>query len=139
MRSLRRNGIYVLAAAILITTTGCPALVASRTSNQGGGNILTVGAKLGSDSIGTLNPDEWQILTDNAATIAQQYGANLGGIGSIPSLTDAEAAAVVTLLDENGVNTFNDLQLLADDIAAGNVTVPPELANFAAQLIGQAT
>ena len=95
----------VFCCATLVSLGGCP-LIQTRTNNQGGGNLITAGVKLASDNVGGLTADEIQIVTDFA--ISQQ---------SLPieALTDAQAGAIVTFLDDNNVNTVEDVQNLIND------------------------
>jgi len=135
MRSPNRIGICVLSAIVLIAVVGCPD---TRTSNQGGGSIITVAAKLMTNPsdppIGDLNPDELQVLADNMTTLAGMAGITLPEGVTIPSLTDDEASAIEDFLEANGVNNLSDLQSLASAIEAGTIDVPDSLMSLAAAL-----
>ena len=133
-----RRGAVIVAAALLVTAIGCFDLD-PRTSNQGGGSLISAGLKIAQDQIGDLNPDEWQILADNAPTIAAQVGVNLGQLGQLPSLTDDQAAAIVQFLDDNNVRTQEDLERLAQQIDAGQVVVPQILVDLGTSLFTTST
>ena len=128
-----QRGICVLAAAILITIAGCAGLD-SRTGNQGGSNIVSVGLHLANDTLGAMNPDDWQVLTDNLPQFASTLGIDIGN-ASLPPMSDDEAAALVAFLDANGANTTEDIQSLVAQIEAGTVEVPEELLNWGSQLV----
>ncbi|RMF80653.1 MAG: hypothetical protein D6744_08000 [Planctomycetota bacterium] len=89
----------------LMTLTGCPQQ-ATRTSNQGGGNIITAGAKVAGGNISSLTPDEVQVLADKVASNTTDL--------DIPELTDEQAAAAVDFLVANDVNTIEDVQNLIE-------------------------
>ena len=80
--------ICVLSGMVLTLCVGCPD---TRTSNQGGGTVLTVAAKLQSNPsdppIGELNADEWQIVADNLPLLAQMLGYPLPENLVLPTLT----------------------------------------------------
>jgi hypothetical protein len=132
MRFPFRMGLCVLAAVVLIAVVGCPD---PRTTNQGGGSLLTVAAKLMSNPsdppIGDLNPDEMQILTDNLAMLAGQFGYSLPEGVTISSLTDEQAQAIADFLDDNGVTYLSDLQNLASSIESGEIELPAALQDLA--------
>ncbi len=76
-----------------------------RTSNQGGGNILTAAAKIAAGRISTLTPDEVQILGDTVSANSPQVEI---------SITDEQAADAVRFLKDNNVNTIQDIQRLVE-------------------------
>ena len=127
-----RIGLCVLSAIVLTAVVGCPD---PRTSNQGGGSLLTVATTLLSNPsdppIGDLNPDELQILTDNLAMLAGQFGYSLPEGATISSLTDEEAQAVVDFLDNNGVTYLSDLENLASSVESGEIELPDALGELA--------
>jgi hypothetical protein len=90
----------LLCCTMLVSLGGCP-LVQTRTSNQGGGNLITAGLKIANDNLGGLTPDEIQVLTDLAISQASL---------PIPALTDAQAAAITQFMDDNNLNTIADVQ-----------------------------
>ncbi|UCD28788.1 MAG: hypothetical protein JSV03_17205 [Planctomycetota bacterium] len=124
MRMIQRVLLCCLAVMLLFAATGCPSLD-PRTSNQGGGSLLTIFGKVGDNGvIGDLNPDEWQILTDNLPSFAAALGIEIPSDVTIPQLTDEQAQDFVNLLDENNINTIEELQAAIDD---GTITVPESL------------
>ena len=86
--------------------SGCIFPTDPRTSNQGGGNILTATGKIASGQLASLTPDEIQILADTAAQANPQ----------IPDiqLTDEQAQAASDFLKANNVNTVEDIQQLIE-------------------------
>jgi len=132
MRTVWRTGACLLTAAILISTAGCPQ-VDTRTSNQGGSNLISLGMKLGNNDLGGMNPDDWQVLTDNLPQFATLLGIDTGGI-TLPAMSDEEAAALDAFLEANGVASIEDLDNLAAGIAAGEVEIPADLGSWASQL-----
>lgn len=92
----------LIACAVLLT--GCPAMD-PRTSNQGGGNILTAGAKLAAGRISTLTPDEVQILGDTVSANSPQVDIRI---------TDEQAADAVDFLNRYNVNTIRDIERLVE-------------------------
>jgi len=132
MRFPSRIGLCVLSAIVLLAVAGCPD---PRTTNQGGGSLLTVADKLASNlsdpPIGDLNPDELQILTDNLTMLAGQFGVSLPEGVTIPSLTDEQAQAIEDFLDDNGVTYLSDLENLSASIESGEIELPDALRELA--------
>lgn len=125
MSWLKRCILSVLAGAFLLTmATGC--VGDPRTSNQGGGNLLTAVSKLMDGQLQKLTPDEWQILGDNLPTLAAEYGIDPGDI-QIPSLTDEQAAAIVDFLIAHNLNTLEEVAMAIQSGAIGEDDIPPEL------------
>ena len=137
MKHWTRNILLVLTVATLAGVLGC--FADTRTSNQGGGSLLTVAAKLAQQDVGSLNADEWQILTDNAPTLASYVGADVSQVPDLPELTDEQAQAIVDFLSENNISTFNDLSSLQQMITNGQVTIPDELVGLAEELFATFT
>lgn len=98
----RRTTIVAVAAVIgvLASLSGCAPAVDSRTSNQGGGNVVTAGSKVAAGSMAALTPDEIQILADSFAP------------EGTPALNDEQAAAMQQFLVANDVNTVDDISRL---------------------------
>ncbi len=93
--------LIVSSVATLSLLTGCFSMPWDRLGNQGGSNIVSALGKLVDDNLGGLNPDDVQVLTD----LAIEYsGVN------IPSVTDEQAAAVVSFLQANGITTIASLE-----------------------------
>ena len=66
MRGRKRSSAAVVAlAAASLTLGGCLGNADPRTSNQGGGNILTASGKVAGETMTKLTADEVQILADN--------------------------------------------------------------------------
>lgn len=107
-------------ALTLVGLTGCPvAATPSRTSNQGGGNLVTAGAKIAGGSIASLTPDELQVITDKAVEVNPNI--------DIPELSDEEAAAAVDFLVANDLNTLDDVvNLIQEAETDPNAIVVPD-------------
>lgn len=121
----------VLAGLALSVASGCGSSD-PRTSNQGGGTIISAGIKVTQQQLSTLTADEVQILADYAAT--QNPG--------IPSLTDDQADMIVQFMDANDIDTFNDVsQILAQFQSNPASVVLPDgfLQIFVSLLSGGAT
>lgn len=103
---IKRGTLAVCALSMLSILTGCIFPTDPRTSNQGGGNILTATGKIASGQLSSLTPDEIQILADTAAQANPQ----------IPDiqLTDEQAQAASDFLKANNVNTVEDVQNLIE-------------------------
>ena len=138
MARKRRMIVCLLSAVALPMIVGCPD---ARTNNQGGGSVLTVASKIqinpSDPPIGELNPDEWQIVTDNLPTLIQISGLSIPADLVLPSLTDEQAQDLADFLDANGITNFSQLSTLADDVLMGNVQIPPSLMEFAAAIEAQ--
>ncbi len=129
MRTLCRGGLLVLTTAALVGGTGCGGFVGGdRTSNQGGGTVLSAGSKLAADELCGLTPDEWQLATDNADMLASLAGFDVSGY-ELPPITDEQAEAIVDFLALHGVCTFDDLTALAE---SPDLEIPPELEELVA-------
>ncbi|MBN1490984.1 MAG: hypothetical protein JXA69_13790 [Phycisphaerae bacterium] len=98
----RRSPIVAVLAIVVVLAcqSGCAPAVDPRTSNQGGGNIVTAGSKVAAGSMAALTPDEIQILADNFAP------------EGTPALNDEQAAAMQQFLVANDVNTVDDISRL---------------------------
>lgn len=131
MLKMRRSAavamLFVLGTAVLMTTTGC--VTDARTSNQGGGSLLTAATKLLAHRIGDLTADEWQIVGDSAQVLVDQYNIDLQGY-AIPTLTDEAAAAIVDFLDVNNIVTVEELVAAYESGAITLDDVPDELVGL---------
>ncbi len=108
-----------LGLALIGMTPGCVFSTDPRTSNQGGGNILTATGKIASGQLASLTPDEIQILADTAL----QANPELGQV----ELTDDQAQAASDFLKANHVNTIEDIQALIEQAQQDpNSVVIPE-------------
>ena len=115
MRGMKIGTGVALVCGFGLAQFGCVG-TPDRTSNQGGGNILTAAGKLASGQLSTLTPDEIQVATDFAI---QNFGLE------VPSLEDEQAEALVTFLSENDLNSVEDIQALADN--PGDVVVSDDV------------
>jgi hypothetical protein len=84
----------------------------SRTSNQGGGTIVTAVNKVTSQQLARLTADELQILADAFSELSPDVNI---------TLTDEQAQAAVDFLVTNEVNSFADVETLANDPDAAEV------------------
>lgn len=104
MDANRRVVLGALCCLMLVLVTGCPlAVPGSRTNNQGGGSLLTAALKFANNNPGSMTADEIQIVSDLVIEQAQL---------SIDPLTDEQAGAVVTFIDDNNLNTIEDFRAL---------------------------
>ncbi len=119
----------LMAGLLLAGVAGCPD---QRTSNQGGGTLLTVGAKLAQQDLAGLTPDEWQIFCDQAPglmasvpQLAQMAAENCVDLSTVqwPTLTDEQAQMIVDWLAENNVQSFSDLEAKYNN---HTLTPPPD-------------
>ena len=129
MRSIKQFGICGLIVMLLITVVGCPSLD-PRTSNQGGGNIITAGAKIAGGNVGDLNPDEWQILTDELSSLGQSLGIDIPSDFTIDQLSDDQAQAIVDVLDQYNINTMEELQAAIDNGTITENDIPAALQDL---------
>lgn len=105
MRRMRKlTTLCVFASAGLALLTGCPS-TDSRTSNQGGGSVLTAGAKIAGEQMSSLTPDEVQILVDLVSDRVAEFDI---------ALSDEEAADAVDFLREYNINSVADIQALVE-------------------------
>jgi hypothetical protein len=89
-----------------------------RTCNQGCSNPVQAATKLAGSNLAALNPDDVQVLADLATQIS---GA------PFPAVTDDQAAAVISFLKANNVNTVEDLQALIEQAQANpDILVIPD-------------
>jgi hypothetical protein len=83
-------------------------LISERTANQFGGDLRTAYDKVTGGQLGELTPDEVQIFGDEASVVDTTLSF---------SLADAEAQAIVTFFQDNGIATKSELLNLLDDPA----------------------
>lgn len=122
---MQKSGVQVMlmiAGAGLMLASGC---ADPRVSNQGGGSLLSAGTKAASGNLAGLTADEWQILLDNAPSLASQFGVNLGDI-TIPVLSDDQAAQLTDCVNAAGITSFSSL----DNLSSFNVTACKNLASL---------
>lgn len=109
-----RKAIFAgLAAVSMGTLAGCPS-ADSRTGNQGGGSLISAGAKVAGGTMTTLTADEIQIIGDVIATRSTRFA----GV----EITDEQAVAAVDFLDANNLDTVSEIKALVDN--PNGITIP---------------
>lgn len=113
----------LMACFVLAGTFGClfAPVVPERTSNQGGGTILSATGKMVGGRMTQLTPDEVQIVADQINDLNPQV--NL-------TLDDDQAQAIVDFLAQNGINSFDDFQNLEPGAVQPPQGVAPLFENF---------
>ncbi|MBI5866302.1 MAG: hypothetical protein HZB38_17665 [Planctomycetes bacterium] len=110
---VRRTVLSGLAIVGAFTLAGCLSQD-TRTGNQGGGSLITAGAKVVSGNMTNLTADEIQILGDEIASRSTQFT----GL----EITDEQAEAAADFLSANNLNTVADIQALIAN--PGNIEIP---------------
>ena len=105
MNANKAAALGLTACLVLTGTLGClfGPMVPERTSNQGGGTILTATGKVLEGQMTQLTADEVQIVTDQLNDLNPQVDL---------TLDDDQAQAIVDFLAQNGINSFDDFQNL---------------------------
>lgn len=108
-----------LACIALVGSTGCDAFNlfgAPRTTDGGGGNILTAGVKVANGTMTQLTQDEMQILSDQVSSLVAAASPGT----TLPEMTNDQADAFIEFLTVNtvpggmsGLNSIEDLQNFA--------------------------
>jgi len=113
------TGLSVVGSALLLA--GCQP--DPRTSNQGGGNLVSATTKVFDQQFNQLTPDEVQIVTDLISELSPDVDIEL---------SDEVAGAVAELFSENDIRSFAELEALADAIVKSpeSVSVPATLATL---------
>lgn len=113
-----RTIVALILLPTLLLATGCGA--DARTSNQGGGNILTAGLKVNNGELTSLTPDEIQIIGDQLSTF----------VPDAPDieLTDDQAEIIEQVLGDNDINTIEDAIALAQN--PGDIVLPDEFLDL---------
>jgi hypothetical protein len=109
-----------LAACFVLTgTLGCllAPVVPERTSNQGGGTILTATGKVLDGQMTQLTADEVQIVMDQISDLDPQLDL---------TLDDDQAQAIVDFLAANGIDSLDDFQ----DLTPGTIQLPQGVAQL---------
>ena len=139
-----RLGFFALFASFLIAGVGCfPAIAPNTNSNGDSGTLISTVSKLADpeENIGALNSAEWQILADEVeevlAMLPEDLNLPIPEDFELPPLSDEEAEAIENFLDDNNVQTYEDLVPLSEAIIAGEVEVPPELVELWEELVSQ--
>lgn len=121
MRQIKSISITAAIVGMLALLTGCPT-VSTRLTNQGGGSLLSAGAKVAGNNLLALTPDELQILSDTAAAAIDD--PQIAGF----EMSDAEASALLEFLEVNAIDSIDDLQAVVDD--PGALTIPDSLESL---------
>jgi hypothetical protein len=121
-----RKSILTVVAAILIVLTSCMASP-DRLSNQGGGTVLSAVAKVASDDLTSLTPDEIQLLAEGVEDLLPDI--------DLPPLTDEQAQAVVDLLDEFDLDSLDDVAVFIEQVSQGQVDIDPDVIDILAGLV----
>ncbi len=116
MRTLKYLSLSTALLAALSLLTGCPD---ARLTNQGGGSLISAGAKVAGSSISSLTPDELQVLSDTAVDVIND--PRLAGF----VLSDEEATAISEFLVANQVDSISDVQQAVNN--PNDLTVPDSL------------
>jgi K+-transporting ATPase c subunit len=98
--------VLVVVGSTCLVLCGCGLLSGGRTCDQGCSNPLQATAKILSNRLDRLNPDDVQVLAD---LVIQAAGAQ------IPAVTNEQAAAVISFLRANNITTIEQLQELIDE------------------------
>ncbi|MBP7936204.1 MAG: hypothetical protein KA354_16300 [Phycisphaerae bacterium] len=110
MQAKREIGLCLVASVLLATMLGCP------TTSTELPVSITAPLKLAQGLIGDLTVEEWLFLAE--------AGSSIPGLPPLPPLTEAQAQAIVTFLDDNGIVTLTDLQT---KMTAGTLVIPQDL------------
>lgn len=114
----------LLTGSALLWLTGCP-FGNTRTTNQGGGTVITAASKVVGGRMTSLTPDEIQIVSDAISDLSPDVSLFIG---------DDEAAAAVDFLQANNLNSIEDIAAFAEQAAndPSGVVIPESLI----QLVG---
>ena len=108
-------------AAVILLLAGC--MGDPRTTNQGGGSIITAATKVHDQQLNQLTPDEVQIVADLVSDLLPEVDIEL---------SDDVADAVTALFVENEVTSFDEARTLADALihTPQVVHIPPALTTL---------
>lgn len=111
--------VTLLGSVTLLLFTGCFA-TDERTQNQGGSDPIQATTKLLSDQLGTMNPDDVQVLAD----LTTQIGGT-----ALPQVTDVQAQAVIDFMKANNINTIEDVQKKIDQAQTNpnSIVIPDDV------------
>lgn len=98
-RHTRFFGFIMFASAGLLLA-GCP-FQDERTSNQGGGSVITAVSKITGGRMTGLTADEIQILGDTVSDLSPEIDININ---------DEQAAAVTDFLEANNLDSINEVE-----------------------------
>jgi hypothetical protein len=122
-------------AALLAANSGCGFNMfgPTRTSDGGGGSVLSAGVKAASGQLTQLTQDEVQLLSDQL----RAFLAGEGQGGTFPPMTNEQADAFLEFLSVNtvpgsdrpGLNSLEELQAFLDAAAVnpGIIIIPQSL------------
>lgn len=99
--SLSRRITAGLTCVTFFALGGCPMAGPERTTNQGGGNILSATSKIVGGQMTNLTPDELQIAVDTVSNVSEAIDIEL---------TDEQAQAAVDFLVANSLNSIEDIE-----------------------------
>ena len=120
MSNLTNRPFVILAgcAGLIVFSGGC--FGDPRTTDQGGGSIITAGVKVATGQLASLTPDEIQIIGDNIANFITD---------AVPvELTNEQAAAISEVLVANDLNTIEDITALIEN--PGDIVLPEEFLDL---------
>lgn len=120
--TLSRTIALTITGSLLISVTGCP-FGDSRTTNQGGGTVVTAAGKVVGGQMTLLTPDEIQIVSDTISDLSPEVSLFIG---------DDEAAVAVDFLRANNLNSLEDIAAFAKEAAnnPGSVVIPESLTQL---------
>jgi len=98
-----------------------------RLNNQGGGTVLSAVAKVASDDLTSLTPDEIQLLAEGAEGLLPDV--------DLPPLTDEQAQAVADVLDEYDLDSLDEVSVFVDQVSQGHVDIDPDVIDVLAGLV----
>ncbi len=109
----------LIAGSTLLWVAGCP-FGNTRTSNQGGGTVITAAGKVAAGQMTTLTADEIQIVSDAISDLSPDVSLFIG---------DEEAAVAVDFLQANSLNSIDDIVAFAEQVAndPSGVVIPESL------------
>ncbi len=113
-----RTAVTLILLPTLLLATGCG--TDPRTSNQGGGNIITAGSKVASGELTSLTPDEIQIIGDQLSNFVPD--------APDVELSDEQAEIIDQVLEENDINTIEDAIALTQN--PGDIVLPDEFLHM---------
>lgn len=112
-----------LVVGLMPLATGCGLFgPPTRTTDGGGGNLVTAGAKVLGGQLTALTQDEVQLLSDQI----RQAAIN-AGLPPPPELTNEQADAYLDFLNANNLSSFDAiLKFTQDAIADPSIVVIPQ-------------
>ena len=84
--TLSRTIALSITGSLLISVTGCP-FGNSRTTNQGGGTVVTAAGKVVGGQMTSLTPDEIQIVSDTISDLSPEVSLFIGDDELLTELT----------------------------------------------------